>query len=232
MAGGGDSVSVPKKIKLTYFNIEGVAEKIRLALKIGGISFEDERVDFAAWQGGMKAKTPFGQLPLLSLDDSAPIAQSGAMLRYVGRLCGLYPSNPTQALHIDEVVGLQEDLAKSLSPSIYIGMRPHLFGYPENLPEEEKKAIQHRLRTALISEGGDLLNYLQYFEGILQKSGGGFLCGDKPTIADCALLPQLRQLKSGRLDGIPTSIVDSYPLLSAYYARMMALPALQAHYAA
>ena len=37
---------------------------------------------------------------------------------------------------------LQEDISKALSPSIYIGMRPHLFGYPENMPDEERKAVQ------------------------------------------------------------------------------------------
>ena len=40
----------------------------------------------------------------------------------------------------------------------------------------------------------------------------------------------LRQLKSGRLDGVPTTIVDSYPNLTAFYNRMMDLPAIKAHY--
>jgi hypothetical protein len=34
----------PKSIKLTYFDIKGVAESIRLAFTVGGIKFEDERL--------------------------------------------------------------------------------------------------------------------------------------------------------------------------------------------
>jgi len=66
--------------KLTYFDIQGAAEKVRLAFVLSGVAFEDERVNFAQW-GDMKATTKFGQLPLLSIDGGEPIAQSGAMLR-------------------------------------------------------------------------------------------------------------------------------------------------------
>jgi hypothetical protein len=31
MRGGGENLEIPKKIKWTYFNIEGAAEKVRLA---------------------------------------------------------------------------------------------------------------------------------------------------------------------------------------------------------
>ena len=230
LKGGGEHEEIPKKIKLTYFNIEGAAEKIRLAFKIGNVPFEDERIDFGVWQSELKGKSKFGQLPLLTLDDKPPVAQSFAILRYIGRLCGLYPDDPLKAMYVDEACALQEDLAKALAPSMYIGMRPHLFGYPENLPDAEKKSIQKRLRDALIAEGGDVRRYLGYFERYLKENGGEFLCGNSVTIADCTLLPALRQFKSGRLEGIPTTIIDEYPLLAAYYNRMMSLPAVKAHY--
>lgn len=67
--------------KLTYFDIQGVAEKVRLAFVLSGTPFEDERVSFAQW-GEMKSCTKFGQLPLLSIDGGEHVAQSGAMLRY------------------------------------------------------------------------------------------------------------------------------------------------------
>lgn len=38
---------------------------------------------FGDW-GAPKPTTPYGQLPLLEIDDSAPMAQSNAMLRYAG----------------------------------------------------------------------------------------------------------------------------------------------------
>ena len=158
------------KLKLTYFNIEGAAEKVRLALKLGGLAFEDARVDFPNWPA-LKPTTPYGQVPLLEIDDGPPVTQSFAMLRYVGRLSGLYPDDPLLALHIDEVCGLQEDMARALAPSIFVGMRPHVLGYAADLPEAERKGIQAKLRAALIAEGGDIPRYLGYFEALLEKNG-------------------------------------------------------------
>jgi glutathione S-transferase len=161
---------MPPKLKLTYFNIEGAAEKVRLALKLGGLAFEDERIEMSGWQA-LKPSTPYGQLPLLSIDDQPPVTQSFAMLRYIGRLSNLYPADPVEALAVDEVCGLQEDFARALTPSMYIGMRPHLFGYPENMPEDERKAVQAKLRATLVTEGGDIPRFLGYFDAILAKRG-------------------------------------------------------------
>ena len=55
---------------------------MRLAAKIGSVDFEDVRINFPDWPA-LKPKTPFGQLPFMNIDDSEPIAQSGAM--YVSR---------------------------------------------------------------------------------------------------------------------------------------------------
>jgi hypothetical protein len=35
--------------KLTYFNIAGAAEKVRLAFVLAGIEFEDHRIAFDEW---------------------------------------------------------------------------------------------------------------------------------------------------------------------------------------
>ena len=66
--------------KLTYFDIKGAAEKVRLAFVLNGIPFEDERLQRAQWLE-LKPKTKFGQLPLLSINGQEPVAQSDAMLR-------------------------------------------------------------------------------------------------------------------------------------------------------
>lgn len=35
--------------KVTYFNVRGLGEPVRLLLKYGKIEFEDERIDNAKW---------------------------------------------------------------------------------------------------------------------------------------------------------------------------------------
>jgi glutathione S-transferase len=53
--------------------------QVRLALKIGGVEFDDDRIDFKDWPT-IKPTTPFGQLPVMSVEGAPePIAQSGAM---------------------------------------------------------------------------------------------------------------------------------------------------------
>ena len=44
------------------------------------------------------------------------------------------------------------------------------------------------------------------YQDILKDNGSGFFVGDSVTIADCAMLPQLRQLKSGRYAFSPADL--------------------------
>ena len=78
------------KLKLTYFDFHGGrGEPARIALSIGGIAFEDDRVPPADWRR-RKADTPFGALPVLEVDGQI-VAQSNAINRYVGKLVGSLP---------------------------------------------------------------------------------------------------------------------------------------------
>jgi hypothetical protein len=52
---------------------------------------------------------------------------------------------------------------------MYIAMRPHLFGYPADLPEGERKAIQANLRAVLVAD--DIPRFLGYLENLLAKNG-------------------------------------------------------------
>ena len=72
-------------IVLKYFPIMGAAERVRLALWLGEIEFEDARVPPVNW-AELKGQPPFGQLPVMSIDEGPYIAQSNAMLQYIGTL--------------------------------------------------------------------------------------------------------------------------------------------------
>tara|TARA_B110001450_G_C17578115_1_gene463719 strand:- start:4 stop:657 length:654 start_codon:yes stop_codon:yes gene_type:complete len=215
-------------IKLTYFNIEGLAEKIRLALKIGKCEHEDIRINFNEWNG-IKNNTPYGQLPMMNVDGiEEPIAQSGAILRYVGKKTNLYPNNDLEALYIDELVSLQEDISSKIGVSIYIGMKPETYGYPSDLSDDDKKIIQKTLRQNLANEDGDLHKFLNIVNNKLSKDK--FFTGDFPTIADCAFLPLFRQLRSGRLDYLPIWILNKYENICKFEDNMMNIPEVKLHY--
>ena len=65
-----------------------------MALWKAGIQYEDIRPAFAEWTE-LKAsgKCPFGQLPLLELDDGTVLAQAFPILNYIGLTYGLKPQN-------------------------------------------------------------------------------------------------------------------------------------------
>jgi glutathione S-transferase len=116
----------PPKIKLTYFNIEGAAEYVRLALTLSKVDFEDDRLDGPKW-GELKPKTPYGQVPVMTVDGGPMRGQSKAMLRWAGSTLSetLYPKE--KLFDIEETIGVLEDLSRAWTPSLYIGAKAQMF---------------------------------------------------------------------------------------------------------
>ena len=66
-------------------------------------------------------------------------------------------------------------------------------------------------------------------EKLMAANGStGFYVGSKMTIADLAMYRLLGWLKCGVLDGIPTDIVDAYPLLLQNFNDLDANPDIRA----
>ena len=212
-------------IKLTYFDIPGAAEKVRLALVVSGTEFEDNRIQREAWPE-LKPKTPWGQVPILEVDGKV-LTQSYAMLRWAGKLGdgSLYPAE--KALEIDEAIGVHEDLARAMMPALFVGMRPEALGHAF-ANDEEKVAKVKAMRESFGAT--DLPKFFGFFSTILEKSGGPFFCGDKVTIADLAILPQVRHLSSGTLDHVPANVIDSYPTLLKWREAIMEVPQIKEWY--
>ena len=200
------------KLKLSYFDFHGGrGEPARLALSMGGIPFEDDRVPFADWER-RKEETPFGGLPVLEVDGQS-VAQSNAINRYVGKLTNLYPSDPWQAALCDEAMGAVEDIVSKIVPTMF-------------LPEEEKKTQ----RKALVD--GPIPFYLTQLQQRLETHGGRYFAADRLTVADLKVFTFIRQLKSGFLDHVPTNLPDRIaPKLVGHYDRVRNEPRVKAYYA-
>lgn len=103
-----------------------------------------------------------------------------------------------------EAIGLVDDLARAFQPSFFISTRPTHLGYPEKYVETpEGQEAMKKLRTNFVTTS--LPIYLGYFTKMLAESGGPYICGETFTIADCALLPALRNFRKGHLDQYVTS---------------------------
>ena len=218
------------KLKLEYFNIAGVAEKVRLALVVADIPFEDVRVAFPDW-AERKKTAKYGQLPIMTLPSGEEIYQSNAMLRMVGSLGdeSLYPTDVRKRLEIDEVLGLVDDLSRDWSPSIYIAMRPEKFGYVEDFTADKKEELTKMLREKFLKES--LPTFMGYFKDHIEKSNNKFLCGDKLTIADLSALHTIMYFKKGIADHVPKDSLDPFPVVTAWIDRVMAVPKIAEYYA-
>src|SRR5918995_6480934 len=134
------------RIKLTYFDFDGGrGEPARLALAIAAINFEDHRIPLKDWPS-VKTSMPFHAVPVLDVD-GRKLTQSNTINRYLGRLCGLYPSDPWEAAQCDEVLDAFEDITAQLVTTI-------------PLNDAEKKAARERLSAGPIPLYMTRINYL------------------------------------------------------------------------
>lgn len=200
-------------ITLTYFNSPGRAEPIRIALRLAGVPFEDRRVDFAGF-GALKASgaLPLGSVPVLEVDGLV-MTQTGAMLRYAAALGGgaLYPKDPMEAFIVDSVVDtLNDTLSHAMLPSLF------------ERDMEKKLAMRAELAA------GPMARTLSYVDGLVGRSSGPFLLGDRLSIADLVIAAHVNQIESGRLDGITPEYLDRWPRLRALAAAYRADPRVSA----
>jgi len=174
----------PPKLKLTYFDATGRAEPIRRALVYGGVPFDDERISGEAFmKRKMDGEFTFGSVPVMEVDGEM-LAESDALLRYAGKLAGLYPEDILEAAKVDMVI----DALGTMAAKIFV--------------DNSEKARAEFVKT-------DIPRYTAPINEMYSRTDGGpFLFGAKMTIADIKLNSFVDFLQSGILDHIPTDSLD------------------------
>ena len=218
------------RIKFEYFDIEGKGEKVRLALALNEVEFDDVRISRKEWPS-RKAEARYGQAPIMTFPDGKEVYQSDAMLRYVGAMGNgsLYPLDAERRLEIDEVLGVLGDLSRSWRPCLSVGFTPTAHGHAADLDVDTKKAILKTIREAWVAK--ELPKYMQYVSNLIETSGGPFLCGSVLTIADLQALSQLGYYTRGVADFVPSTTLDAYPKIKSYIASVKAEPRVAQYYA-
>jgi len=197
--------------KVTYFDFHGGrGEPIRIALHAAGISFEDVRWSFQEF-GENRTGMRFNAIPTLEIDGEM-ITQSNAISRYVGKMSGLYPDDPMQALYCDEAMGAAEDLN-------------HYVVQTFGLQGDDLKQAREILMN------GRLTVFVKGFTELLARGGGQYMADKRLTIADLKVLTQIKNFRAGNVDHIPADFIDSLaPELGAYQERIDADPIVNAYY--
>lgn len=202
-------------------DIAGKAEAIRLACHFSGLPLKDTRLTRDEFDA-MKAsgELPYGQVPLLVVDGKHKIAQSAAIIRFIGKLSGLYPVDPITAAMTDSLLDEEIDLFMGLSVSRY----RERFGFG-SLSEDSVSAVRRALNDEVLPK------HLGFFERVLENSPTGWLCGtENPCVADFVLVPRLQWLASGVNDGISLQILDPFPRVKGLIDSFMALEKIQEYY--
>lgn len=198
--------------KLTYFDFDGGrGEPVRIAFHAAGIDFEDHRISFDEF-AQMRSAMRFRCTPTLEID-GVEVTQSNAMLRYVGKMAGLYPEDDRQALYCDETMEAVEDLLHQIVLT---------FGLQGDELKQARKKLVDGWMTTFIKGLGELL----------ARGGGKYFADGRLTVADLKVFMQVRSLRSGTLDHVPTDLVDKLaPGLAGHQERIGNDPVVAGYYA-
>ncbi len=197
------------KPKLTYFDAPASrGEECRLALHLAGVDFEDVRVKGPDWPA-VKAKTPFGSVPTFELPGKPVLAQSNAILVYIGREHGLHPKDTFEAARHEMMMGHVEDLRHAIAATL-------------RMPDDEKRRVREALAETTIPA---------WCAAAEKLIAGPFFGGATIQVADLKIFMMVRWLSGGKLDHIPTTIVAGFPRLVGVHDAVRDHAAIQAWYA-
>jgi glutathione S-transferase len=183
------------KITLTYFDIAASrGEECRLALHAAGVAFHDNRIGRDQWME-LKPKTPYGSLPTLEIEGRGTLAQSNAILTFIGRSHDLHPRDNWEAAKHEAIMCAVEDLRGQVGPTMRIA------------DADAKKAAREALAKDYLPSWGARVE--------AQLGAGPFVGGDRLNVADIKIYVALKWFSSGVLDNIPADIFAGHPKLNA-----------------
>ena len=196
--------------KLTYFDAPvSRGEECRLALHLAGVDFEDVRLKREEW-AALKPTTPFGGVPVFEMPGKPPLAQSNAILVFIGRSHGLHPKDDFEAARHEAVMLYVEELRAAVSPTLRIS------------DPEEKKRAREALAAGFLPEWGARA------ERQIEK--GPFFAGAKLNVVDLKLHSVVRWFASGTVDHVPKTIFADFPKLTSVYEAVQSHPGVVGWY--
>ncbi len=199
--------------KLMYYNGRGLAELSRYIFEVSGQPHEDFRWEEKDWPA-YKHNTPFGQCPVLELNESGDVyqvSQSKSIARFLANRFNLAGASAAEKAKADMVVDQLSDLY------YYYGQA----NYRQTSEEARKKEVEKFVNEKMPVYYGSL-------EAWLARSGTAFFAGDEMTFADfdvaLAVDRDFGSVTGSELD----SLERNYPLVKLVCDRVNRLPAIAA----
>ncbi len=206
-----------KKLVLHNYFRSSAAYRVRIAMNLKVLDYEYLSVHLTR-EGGMQFKDTYTALnpqqlvPLLD-DDGFQLSQSLAIIEYLDEKYPAIRLLPDSLHGRARVRQLTLAIACDIHPLQNLRVLKYLTGKLTLTEENKAEWIKHWLELGLTALEADLAR---------APTRGKFCFGDTPTMADCALVPQLFSAARFNVDMQP------YPTLRAIYEACEALPAIAA----
>lgn len=199
-------------MKLYNFFRSGTSHRTRIVMNLKGLDYDYVAVSLAKeehLQPAFKALNPQGLVPVLEADGQL-LFQSPAIIEWLEERYpdpALLPKDPFERAHV-------RALAAMVGCDIHPINNRRILQYLRHQLHQDEAAVL-KWCNEWITEGFSALEQLLSED----KSRQGFCFGDKPTIADAYLIPQIESAKRFEVDLTP------YPLIREVEATCMQLPA-------
>uniref|UniRef100_A0A914WSG2 glutathione transferase n=1 Tax=Plectus sambesii TaxID=2011161 RepID=A0A914WSG2_9BILA len=191
--------------KLTYFNIMGLAEPIRLMFAQAGVEYENvmiSREEGDTTWAKLKPTTPYGTLPLLEVDGRV-IAQSIAISNYLSKKFDMNGENEWEAVKAEELVQAMHDV------------RQPVRAWWKEKDERKKAELLKKLESDVV------LPFFDRFEKILAENGTGFFVGSHITQADLHIFNMLEWWQNNQFFD---DAFYNHPTISAFVKEIANMP--------
>lgn len=216
----------PKKgqpeLKLHYFDIKGKGESIRLICAYGGLELEDHRFESRDQFLAMKASSrlSFGQVPMLEVDGKVTMVQSAAIMRYLGKLTGLYPMD-------DHILAQKIDAIMDQVSDVFMGSTVLTYGlrYAIDLSPEAKENCYGIYNETVLP------THLKRAERVLESSSTGWMAGTtEPSPADFVWYCSLVNMAAKKEISDDNKSLSAFPKLKDFMEKFESLDAIKEYY--
>lgn len=197
----------------TYFR-SSASFRVRIALNLKGLTYESIPVHLLAgggeqWRPQFQAINPMGLVPVLQ-DGTETLTQSLAIIEYLDELHPEPPLLGHSAIDRARIRAVALDIACEIHPLNNLRVLNYLVSELGIDDTQKKRWYRHWVETGLVA-----------VEAAVTRTPDLFCIGDRPTLADCCLVPQM--FNATRFD----CDLSHVPKLVSIHARCMELDAFR-----